>query len=640
MAVANEENVDPKEGGIDLGFRNLIYTVDIKTKAKKTDAPTTKTIISDCSGVCRAGRLLAIMGPSGAGKTSLLDILAGRKSQSGGELSLGQGSPASPMQIQRYASYVQQDDAIMPTQTAREALVMAALLTLPRTMPTQEKLSRVDAIMKTFHLEGCANTPVGDPIGKVKGLSGGERKRCAVAMSAIREPKILFLDEPTSGLDSFKAFTLVEVLKEMAQGKQSNVICTIHQPSSDIFAVFDDLMLIFNGHVVFHGHATQAVIHFSNAGYACPQYANPADFFFMHILTFEPTSRADELVKAWQACPEITTMEEAVKDLFSRELPAGEKSSYSVMKSGGVEKSSMGTQLNLLLRRGINDVKRNPMRAKAFMGQSIIMGIIVSLIWWQVADDQNGVQDRSGVLFFLTTNTMMTNVMGVLTTFGGERGAVLREQENGMYTTLPYFVSRILCDLPVKILGTSLFGTIAYWCVGFQPDVEKFFMTIGFLNLLALAGNSMGLFLACIFPDMAVALAIAPLIILPLVMFSGFVLNPESIPVYLAWLEWLSPTKYSFAAMAQIEFGGLSIRCTGKQLQTKFGEDGAAVEFCAIPSGDDFLDKLNIQEILTLRNCALLLVVLLVAFKVLAFVGLVVISRKNRAKAVASSKKA
>jgi hypothetical protein len=333
-------------------------------------------------------------------------------------------------------------------------------------------------------------------------------------------------------------------------------------------------------------------------------------------------------------------MQESVQAFFpADQIPAAQRSTLQGTASQqAAERSSMGTQLVVLFRRGFNDIKRNPMRGKAQLMQPVVMAVILSLIWFQVSNDQNGVQDRSGVLFFITTNGLMQNVMGVLTTFSAERGAVLREQENGMYSTGPYFVSRVLCDIPIKLVGPCLFGTIAYWCVGFQPVAEKYLMFLGFLILLALAGNSLGLFLACIFPDVAVALAVAPVIILPLVMFSGFVLNPESIPVYLFWVEWISPTKYAFAALAQIEFGGLKLHCTDKQMQKGIGQDGNPFTFCPAASGEAVLEKLNIQEILTELNCALLLMVIVVVFKILAYFGLVMVSRKNKAKAVASAK--
>ena len=234
---------------------------------------------------------------------------------------------------------------------------------------------------------------------------------------------------------------------------------------------------------------------------------------------------------------------------------------------------------------------------------------------------------------------MMQNVMGTLTMFGNQRAAVLREQENNMYHTFPYFAAKVMCDVPLKVVAPSLFGTIAYWTVGFQASGHKFALAIATLVLLAHAGTAIGLFLACLFPEIAVALAVAPLVILPLMMFSGFFLNPESTPVFLKWVEWLSPMKYAFSAMARLEFAGLELACSSDQMRVVVESDsGELVSVCPYSSGDEYLETLNIQPFLTVSRCMMLLTALAVAFISFAYAGLVRISSQVRAKAVPPAK--
>ncbi|CAE8632163.1 unnamed protein product [Polarella glacialis] len=621
-----------------LWFQDLGYAVTLPKK--RGQEAVKKQILQNVGGVCRAGRVLAIMGPSGAGKTSLLDILAGRKMASCGQLCLGKKVGCDPSEIGRHAAYVQQDDAIMASQTVREALNLAALLTLPSELSYKDKLDRAAGVMKTFSLTDCADTIVGDPNGKMKGISGGERKRCAVAMSAVREPQILFLDEPTSGLDSHKAFVLVKVLKELATTRNSTIVCTLHQPSSDIFAIFDDLMLLLGGNVVFNGPAPRAVTHFAEIGYPCPQFANPTDFLFMHVLVDEDgasagAERSAELGAAWGQSPERAALELEVSTQL-KPVDHGSPAAHSAAPPSVPASSFL--QFKVLLMRAMRDVQRNAMRGKAQVGQAVIFAIIIAVIWTQVDNDQNGVQDRAGVIFFMTANGLMNNIMGVLNSFANERGAVLREQENNMYHTLPYFTARVLVDLPMKIFCPTLFGTIAYWSVGFQADAGKFGITLVVLILLALAGNAIGLFLACIFSDVAIALTIAPMVVLPLMMFCGFFLNPESTPVFLKWVEFISPMKYAFSALAMNEFDGLTLYCTDDQLRKGPSTDGTIVKVCPFLSGQMYLDRLNIQSFLTIPMCCLLLAVMTVIFTILAFFALLVVSKRSRAKARASVK--
>ena len=337
-----------------------------------------------------------------------------------------------------------------------------------------------------------------------------------------------------------------------------------------------------DGRCVFSSSAKETVSYFGAIGYPCPQYANPADFLFMHVLTASgdavDDSRCATLVASWEASSQRAQADATVAGSFSASdgavLPLPPRNSTA----------SPWTQFQTLLKRAASDVKRNPMRGKAQVGQSVVFALIITLIWFQVSaahartrapthapthprthapthprtptslrcmharmhmhmppsymrmplaspaaqvsNDMNSVQDRMGCLFFFAANGMMTNIMGVLTTFSNERAAVLREQENGMYSALPYFCARVLVDIPLKLLSPILFASIAYWSVGLQNDASRFGSAILTNILLGLSSNSFGLFLACIFPDVAIALLVAPLIILPLMMFSGCAHTP------------------------------------------------------------------------------------------------------------------
>ena len=194
-----------------------------------------------------------------------------------------------------------------------------------------------------------------------------------------------------------------------------------------------------------------------------------------------PAARRRE---AWHASPDRRDADAAIGAAFN--VAGGADGAVAAIKRSD---APWATQFRVLFSRALNNVKRNPMAGKAKVGEAVIFGIIIAVIWFQVTNDQNGVQDRSGALFFFCANGMMQNIMGTLTTFSNERAAVLREQENGVYGTSAYFISRVLVDVPVKVFCPSLFATIAYWSVGFQPVLHKFLLTVITLVLLALAGE-------------------------------------------------------------------------------------------------------------------------------------------------------
>ena len=307
-------------------------------------------------------QLTAIMGPSGAGKTSLLNILAGRVTPAKGSKIYLDGRPLQQnSDIQSLSAYVQQDDCMLATQTVRETVEMAALLRLPSGMSRSEKLSRANETLELFGLTKCADTYIGDPSSKVIGVSGGERKRVSIAMISVAQPQILFLDEPTSGLDSFIAFSVIKVLKKLC-GRGVTVLTTIHQPSSDIFQLFDDLLLVQSGSVVYHGPADASVSYFGSIGFQCPPLSNPADYFFMHVLTeleaapsYDQDSRERELRSAWES---------RGGGEGQRTLLVGkggeEEGTYEIPQE--TTRSTMIEQFKLLLRRSWGEATRNPMR--------------------------------------------------------------------------------------------------------------------------------------------------------------------------------------------------------------------------------------------------------------------------------------
>lgn len=240
-----------------------------------------KHLLKNVSGVAYPGELLAVMGSSGAGKTTLLNSLAFR-SPSGVQISQSavralNGFAVNAKQLRSKCAYIQQDDLFIGSLSAREHLIFQAMLRLDRNMPYRQKLQKVDEVIDDLSLTKCQNTVIG-VTGRIKGLSGGERKRLAFASEALTDPSLLMCDEPTSGLDSFMAHNVLQVLKRLAR-KDKTVILTIHQPSSEIFGLFDKLLLMAEGRVAFLGTPDEASDFFTSLQAPCPTNYNPADFF-------------------------------------------------------------------------------------------------------------------------------------------------------------------------------------------------------------------------------------------------------------------------------------------------------------------------------------------------------------------------
>jgi len=266
----------------------------------------------------------------------LLNVLAGEvqnNSQVSGSV-LVNGQLFNGKKMKNLSGFVFQDDLILATMTVRKAIAMSAQLRLPQSVSPQEKAKRVKDVIEILHLEKCVDTIVGSTL--VKGISGGERKRTSMAMEMVINPSVLYLDEPTSGLDTYTAYSVISSLSDLAaQGR--TVIATIHQPSSEIFHMFDDLLLLAEGEVMYYGKANEVVSYFAIRGYQCPQYSNPADFVFMSILnnTEEGTlktaglasetsaERISRLLQSWKDSDENKKLLKDVEAPLNDDINAG-----------------------------------------------------------------------------------------------------------------------------------------------------------------------------------------------------------------------------------------------------------------------------------------------------------------------------
>ncbi|KAI1105739.1 hypothetical protein F4804DRAFT_303400 [Jackrogersella minutella] len=238
-----------------------------------------KVILNDIKGIAHPGEITAIMGASGAGKTSFLDILArkNKRGQTSGDFFVN-GEKVTDAEFKSVVGFVDQEDTMLPTLTVHETILTSALLRLPRGMGRQAKEQRVYEVEKQLGIYHIRDSLIGSEEGKGRGISGGEKRRVGIACELVTSPSILFLDEPTSGLDAFNAFNVIECLVTLAKTYKRTVIFTIHQPRSNIVALFDRLILLAQGKTVYSGPFLQCQDYFDQIGYACPPGFNIADY--------------------------------------------------------------------------------------------------------------------------------------------------------------------------------------------------------------------------------------------------------------------------------------------------------------------------------------------------------------------------
>ena len=257
--------------------------------------------------------MTALMGPSGAGKTTLLDLLAGRVVGGHFEGEVLYNNQPRDKRLKGVLAYVQQRDVLLSMLTVRQTLIYTARMKLPAktvTMTTIEQ--RVGDVLNDLGLTECADTRVGG--GLTRGISGGQVKRLNIAIELIVDPVLIFLDEPTSGLDSKTSLDVMGIVRRLTDQGLS-VICTIHQPSVDVFELFDKLILLVKGEVVYNGDVDQAAAYFSSKGFRYTPRMNPAEFI-VSVASCE-TGHRDKMIEGPEVQPGFFASEYRNSTMFS-----------------------------------------------------------------------------------------------------------------------------------------------------------------------------------------------------------------------------------------------------------------------------------------------------------------------------------
>mmetsp|Transcript_38305 Transcript_38305/g.97946 ORF Transcript_38305/g.97946 Transcript_38305/m.97946 type:complete len:678 (-) Transcript_38305:46-2079(-) len=533
-----------------LSWQHLTYTVTTGGSCgrKKTE----KVVLRDVSGAVNPGQLMAVMGPTGCGKSSLLNALAGRLPNSGtleGDI-LVNGMPRTS-QFHTLTAYCLQDDALFANLTVRETFMVAAELRLPSKTPRTEKEACVDAVIAAMGLSKAAGTYIGN--NQKRGVSGGERKRASIAVELISNPSLLFLDEPTSGLDSFQAQSVMEALLNLAKGGRT-IVSVIHQPRSSIYQMCDQLCLLSEGQVMFMGPATEAKGYFAEAGHQCPDQFNVADFF-LDLVSMdyrtpeaenETRARISTLASAHHKQPNIPDAQAEVPSQAQDEAET-RNLTYS---------ATFLRQFLVLFWRSVKQNMRNTVPNNIAMVQAIVMAVLLGLIYSDLQKTQMGIQDRLGVFFFITINSCMGALFAVMQTFPAEKVIINRERDARAYRTSMYFLAKVVSEIPFKMLPLILNGTILYWMIGLNPSVESFFTFLLVQTLLTFAASSIGLLVGSWTPTQEATFALAPMIMIVLMLFGGFYISLDSLPPGSAWVAYLSPMNWGFMALCLNDLKG------------------------------------------------------------------------------------
>ncbi|KIY68744.1 hypothetical protein CYLTODRAFT_489562 [Cylindrobasidium torrendii FP15055 ss-10] len=517
-------------------------------------------LLHDVSGYVQPGRITALMGESGAGKTTLLNVLAQRAGTgvvTGGMYVDGRSLPED---FQAQTGYVQQMDTHVGQTTVREAMVFSAKVRQPESVPIEEKEAYVDKCLKQCGLELFADAIV-------QTLDVEQRKRLTIGVELVAKPKMIFLDEPTSGLDSNTSLAIVRFLRELANAGQS-ILCTIHQPSSELFASFDRILLLKKGgKTVYFGdlgkHSTTLIEYFESHGARrCQPVENPAEYM-LEVIGAGATARVEQdWHHIWTgsnsygaAMCTLEAMHEHSQDKTTD--PAGSHKEFT---------TRWVYQFVQLLKRSMLAQWRDPMYVVSKLLLNIVAGLFIGLTFKNAPNNQQGIQNTF-MAFLIVLVLSLPLGFQIQEPFINMRSVYeIRERPSRMYKWTAFVSAQLVAEIPWNLLGSAFLFLTMYWLV-FPGGAGAGYAYLMLGIVYPLYYSSFSMAVAAMVPraDLAAVLAI-PLFSLALIF--GGVLQPYSEMNWWRWMYWVSPFTYFLEGVIGATFGNQTLECAEKEYVT------------------------------------------------------------------------
>ncbi|XP_063701288.1 ATP-binding cassette subfamily G member 4-like [Culicoides brevitarsis] len=522
---------------VDLSFQNIKYDI--------SDFGATKPILHGVSGCFKSQQLTAIMGPSGAGKSTLLNILAGFRQQSSGDIKINNKSREMDT-FRRMSRYIMQEDVFHRMLTIREAMMVAADLKLGNVFDKKAKSEIIDEILELLRL-----TKAGDTLGHL--LSGGERKRLSIALELVNNPPIIFLDEPTTGLDDLSSSQCISLLQHVAHGGRT-VICSIHQPSAKIFAMFDNVYILSEGHCVFRGPGSNIIEYVENIGLKCPLSYNPADFI-IEISCGEYGRRyIDKMIENIDTnCP-LDPSDNLTKATKNSEEP--NLGDYEIDVKHLKAKSSDWDQFRTLLRRNLTEIFRNRQYLMIKFYTHIFLGLLIGTLFFQMGNDASKTLYNFGFCFTIIIAFMYIPLMPILLEFPSEVKLLKREYFNQWYRLIPYYFSSMIAKMPIQLSLAVMYLTLLYILTGQPLEWHRMTMFFTISLLVFLVSECFGILVASRLSVLN-AMFTGPCLLVPLMLLSVYNIGGgiSNVPKYMRVLMSVSYLRYGMEGVIDAIYG-------------------------------------------------------------------------------------
>ncbi|CAB0043678.1 unnamed protein product [Trichogramma brassicae] len=467
--------------------------------------------------------------------------------------------------FRRSSAYIMQDDNLQPLLTVSEIMHVAADLKLDSSQ--SERKSAIDLILTEMGLYEHKSTQSGR-------LSGGQKKRLAIALELISNPPIMFFDEPTSGLDSVTSRQCLGLLKSLTRDGRT-IVCTIHQPSATLFDMIDHLYVLAEGRCCYAGGTQNLVAFLKSNGLKCPNYHNPADYL-LEIINGDYGDHLPNLVRStengrsgfWRkrttghhnvlasqdgGC--AARLVSSGLDLAPRiPLPATPIFYDCDRRSQAYYATGCWRQLCILLRRNALALSRHRVLTFTRLSMHLCVALLVSLIFYKIGQDAKYAKENFALLFFSMMFIMFSAFNTSLITFPQELPILTREHFNRWYKLRSFYLANRLADLPVQIGAASMYALVVYYLSGQIPEAFRLALFVTMYVIVSLVAQCIGQIVGTSL-NVKSAVIFGPFFILPFMIFSGFFVHMSDAQPYLHWLFHGSFLKYGYEAVMVAVYG-------------------------------------------------------------------------------------
>ncbi|XP_068652531.1 pleiotropic drug resistance protein 1-like isoform X2 [Aristolochia californica] len=543
---------------LSITFDNIKYSVDMPQEMKEQGIEEDRLeLLKGVSGAFRPGVLTALMGVSGAGKTTLMDVLAGRKTGGYIEGSITiSGYPKKQETFARISGYCEQNDIHSPHVTVHESLLYSAWLRLPTEVNPATRTMFIEEVMELVELTPLRYALVGLP--GVDGLSTEQRKRLTIAVELVANPSIIFMDEPTSGLDARAAAIVMRTVRNTVDTGRT-VVCTIHQPSIDIFEAFDELFLMKRGgEEIYVGplgrHSCHLISYFEGIN-GVPKIKdgyNPATWMLEVTTAAQEEALGVNFTESYRNSALYGRNKALIQEL-SKAPPGSEDLFFPTQYS-----QPFFTQCLACLWKQHWSYWRNPPYSAVRLMFTTVIALIFGSIFWDLGsktDRQQDLFNAMGSMYAAVLFLGVQNASSVQPVIAVERTVFYRERAAGMYSALPYAFGQVAIEIPYVFLQAIVYGVIVYAMIGFDWTPAKFFWYVFFMYFTLLYFTFYGMMSVAVTPNQHIAAIVASAFYAIWNLFSGFLVPAPRIPGWWKWYYWACPVAWTLYGLVVSQFG-------------------------------------------------------------------------------------